>query len=167
MGRAALTYSGVGRRIVLGLKHGDRTELQSPAGAWMALAGKDLFLPEMVVAPVPLHWLRLFRRRYNQSALLSTEVARSAGLTHCPDLLRRFRATPSQEGRRHDERFANLDRAIDVQPKRRDLISGKHVLLIDDVMASGATLAACANACLAAGAKEVRALVLARAVKDD
>lgn len=167
MGRAALAYSGTGRRIVLALKHGDRTDLPRAAAGWMRQAGAGLIEPGMLVAPVPLHWLRLFRRRYNQSALLAAELARQTGLEQCPDLLRRLRATPSQEGRTRDARFANLDRAIDVHPARQYRLAGRRVLLVDDVMTSGATLAACAEACNAAGAKETRVLALARVVKAD
>ena len=165
-GRAALAYDGTGRRLVLALKHQDRTDLPPAAARWMLSAGAGLVAPGQLVAPVPLHWIRLFRRRYNQAALLSEAIARSARLAHCPDLLRRLRATPSQEGRSRDARFDNLARAIDVHPARRHRLAGRTVLLVDDVLTSGATLAACAEACLAAGAAEVRVLALARVVKD-
>jgi predicted amidophosphoribosyltransferase len=120
----------------------------------------------MLVAPVPLHWLRLLTRRYNQAALLSAAVARQAGLDHCPDLLHRRRDTRSQEGRDRDARFANVTGAMRVAPRRAARIAGRPVLLVDDVMTSGATLAACAEACLAAGATVVSVLVLARVAKD-
>lgn len=164
-GRAAMLYGETGRRLALALKHGDRPDLARPAAQWMARAAQPILAPEMIVAPVPLHWLRLLRRRYNQSALLSRGVTRIAGLAHCPDLLLRTRRTPSQEGRDRDGRFANLRDAIAVHPRRRDRIAGRHVLLVDDVMTSGATLAAAAEACLAAGAAQVSVLVLARVAK--
>lgn len=165
-GRAALAYDGTGRRLVLALKHQDRTDLPPAAARWMLAAGDGLVAPGQLVAPVPLHWIRLFRRRYNQAALLSEAIARTARLAHCPDLLRRLRPTPSQEGRSREARFDNLARAIDVHPARRHRLAGRKVLLVDDVLTSGATLAACAEACLAAGAEEVRVLALARVVKD-
>jgi predicted amidophosphoribosyltransferase len=118
------------------------------------------------VAPVPLHWLRLIRRRYNQAALLSAGLARAAGLEHCPDLLLRRRATPSQEGRGRDGRFANLAEALVLHPRRAARVEGRHVLLVDDVMTSGATFAAAAEACLAGGALDVSVLALARVSKD-
>lgn len=165
-GRAALLYKDKARSMVLALKHGDRLDLARPAAAWMLRAAAPIVEPGMLVAPVPLHWLRLFKRRYNQSALLSQAIARSARLDHCPDLLLRRRATGSQEGRGRDDRFANMADAITLHPKRAAMVEGRHVLLVDDVMTSGATLAAAAEACVAGGARGVSVLTLARVAKD-
>jgi predicted amidophosphoribosyltransferase len=165
-GRAVMMYQGKGRTLVLGLKHGDRTDLAHPAGGWLARAAAPLLLPGMIVAPVPLHWLRLAKRRYNQSALLSAALARETGLAHVPDLLLRRRATPSQDGRSRDGRFANLAQALSVHPRHAARIEGRPVLLVDDVMTSGATLAAGADALLAQGASAVHVVVLARVGHD-
>lgn len=164
-GRAAMLYGATGRRLVLALKHGDRADLVPPAARWMLSAARPILTGDMLVAPVPMHWLRFFRRRYNQSALLAERLARAARLDHCPDLLIRSRRTASQEGRDRDGRFANLAGAIRAHPGRRQRLQGRHVLLIDDVMTSGATLAAAAEACLAGGAAEVSVLALARVAK--
>ncbi|MFC2969952.1 double zinc ribbon domain-containing protein [Acidimangrovimonas pyrenivorans] len=165
-GRAALLYRDNGRALVLRLKHGDRHDLATPAAGWLAQAAAPILAPGMLVAPVPLHWLRLLRRLYNQSALLSAALARMTGLEHCPDLLVRTRATPSQEGRDRDGRFANVARALAPHPRRAERMAGRHVLLVDDVMTSGATLAAAAETCLGAGAAAVSVAVLARVVKE-
>lgn len=165
-GRAALLYRDTGRRLVLALKHGDRLDIAKPAAKWMAQAVGPILLPDMVVAPIPLHWQRLLRRRYNQAALLSVNVARTLGLPHFPDLLRRARRTPSQDGRDRDGRFANVAGALVVSPDRARRIAGRAVLLVDDVMTSGATFAAATEACRAAGAERVFILSLARVAKD-
>lgn len=165
-GRAALLYRDNARHMVLALKHGDRLDLARPAANWMLRAAQPLLQPGMLVAPIPLHWLRLLKRRYNQSALLSANLAKLARLDHCPDLLQRRRHTPSQEGRDRNARFANLSDALQVHPKRAARIEGRHILLIDDVMTSGATFAAAAEACIAAGATGVSILALARVAKD-
>lgn len=166
-GRAAMLYRDNGRKLVLALKHGDRTELARTAAPWLLRAARPLIGERTLVAPVPLHRGRLFRRRYNQSALLSARLARLARCEHCPDLLVRRRRTPSQEGRSREARFANLAGAIEAHPRRAGRMRGRDVLLVDDVMTSGATLAAAAGACLAAGAAEVKVVVLSRVAMDD
>jgi len=165
-GRAALLYRGNARRMILALKHGDRTDLARPAAEWMMRAAGPVLQPGLVVAPVPLHWLRLLTRRYNQAALLSAHIAHNTGLVHCPDLLQRRRNTRSQEGRDRPGRFRNVRDAFRVHPRHIARIRDRPVLLVDDVMTSGATLAAGAEACRAAGAASVSVLVLARVAKD-
>lgn len=164
-GRAAMLYQDNGRAMILAFKHGDRMDLARPAAQWLARAGHAVIEPDMLVAPVPLHWLRLFKRRYNQAALLSAGLSKLMNLDHCPDLFLRNRATLAQSGNR-DARFANMAAAIRVHPRRVGRIAGRHLLVIDDVMTSGATFAAVAEAALGAGAKTVTTLALARVVKD-
>lgn len=166
-GRAVMMYRGKGRSLVLGLKHGDRTDLARPAGIWLARAAAPLVLPDMVVVPVPLHWSRLLKRRYNQSALLGARLARELGLLHVPDLLQRPRATGTQDGKSREGRFANMAQALRVNPAQQAKLAGRAVLLVDDVMTSGATLASGAEALLAGGARDVHVVVLARVGRDD
>ena len=164
-GRAALLYHENGRKLVLALKHADRLDLAHPAAEWMFNAAQPLLSPDMLVVPVPLHWWRLVQRRYNQAAVLSGRIAKLAQLAHCPDLLQRPHGTGSQEGRNREGRFANMSGALTLHPRRADRVRGRHILLVDDVMTSGATLAAGAEACLAAGASAVSVLVMARVAK--
>lgn len=166
-GRAALLYQDNARNLVLALKHGDRIDLAVPVAGWMVHAARDILEPGLLVAPVPLHWLRLFKRRYNQAALLSGNIARLAELDHCPDLLQRRRNTGSQDGLTRDGRFANMADSLSVHPRREKLIPGRHVLIVDDVMTSGATLAAATEVCLAKGASKVSVLVMARVLRGD
>ena len=165
-GRAALVYKDNGRKLVLAFKHGDRQEIARPAALWMANAIRDLPLDNALIAPVPLHWLRLLKRRYNQSALLAQALAAHTGMAVCPDLLVRARRTQSMEGLGKDQRFANVENSISAHPKRRHRMAGRAVLLVDDVMTSGATLAAATLACQAAGSGPVFVVTLARVAKE-
>lgn len=166
-GRAVWLYKGKGRDLVLALKHADRLDLVGPLGQWLARSAGAIVAPDMIAAPVPLHWTRLLRRRYNQAALLAGATAKALSIPHCPDLLQRSRKTGSQDGRNRDARFQNVAGAFRVHPRRAHHLKGRHVLLIDDVMTSGATFAAATDACLAAGATQVSVLALARVAKDD
>ncbi|KGJ04317.1 comF family protein [Paracoccus halophilus] len=165
-GRAALTYRGTGRRLVLMLKHGDRPDLAPALGDWLARAAGPLIRRDMIVVPVPVHMRRRLSRKYNQAELLSRHLARVHGLAHAPGLLQRRRNTPMQDHGKVADRFANLDDAIRVPARMRPRVQGRALLLVDDVMASGATLAASAQALRDAGAGPISVVVLARAVKD-
>lgn len=164
-GRAALVYSKMGRKLVLQLKHGDRQEIARPAAAWMKMSVQSLLCENTLIAPVPLHWLRLAKRRYNQSALIAKQLSEMTGCDWCPDLLERPRRTPSLDGKTRVERADILSGAIRLNPRRRHRIAGRSVLIVDDVLTTGATLAACAQACSASGAHQVCVSVLARVVK--
>ncbi|MCE0506347.1 double zinc ribbon domain-containing protein [Roseivivax sp. GX 12232] len=165
-GRAALLYRGRARELVLQLKHADRHDIAPAAGAWMARAGAPILSQDCLLVPIPLHPLRLIRRRYNQSALLAGALARETGLTAAPRALRRHRATPSLDGLRRDDRFSAVTGSISVTPGQGNVVSGRDVVLVDDVLTSGATFAAATTALLAAGAQRVCVLALARVAKD-
>lgn len=165
-GRAVLHYGDNGRKLVLGLKHADRAEVARAAGPWLARAGADLLADDPLIVPIPLHWWRLARRRFNQAALLAKALAQVSGRDWLPDALIRPRHTASQEGRDRAGRFSNLDGMIHVNPHRKGALVGRRLLLVDDVMTSGATFSAAAQACLGAGAVAVDVIALARVARD-
>jgi predicted amidophosphoribosyltransferase len=165
-GRAVFLYAGTGRRLVLQFKHGDRTDLAPALARWLARAAAPMAEAGTILVPVPLHWSRLLARRYNQAALLARTAAGLMGLPCCPDALVRRRRTALLEGKGRDARFAAVDGTIMAHPARRAGIAGRPVLLVDDVMTSGATLAAATEALQAAGAGQVCTIVLARVAKD-
>lgn len=165
-GRAALVYNGQARKLVLALKHGDRLDLKSPATRWLHRAAQPLLRPSQVIVPVPAHWWRTFRRRYNQAALLAQGLGKATGQPVAVEALVRHRVTEVQDGKSVEARFANVGGAIRPHPRHGKVLKGADVLLVDDVMTSGATLAAAAEAAISAGATCVRVATLARVVKD-
>ncbi|MEM7295516.1 MAG: ComF family protein [Pseudomonadota bacterium] len=160
LGRAAIKYDGKGRELVLRLKHGDRLDLAGPLAGWLARAARPMVVPGMVVAPVPLHWRRLLKRGFNQAVELSRPMARELGLIHYPDLLQR--KLPSKEKAGSSE-VVPMVGTFALSSRREDALAGMSVLLVDDVMTTGATLAACTEICRAAGATTVCVAALARA----
>ena len=165
-GRAALIYQGTARKLVLGLKHSDRTDIAGPAGRWLAQACDDILTPKTVVTPVPLHWVRKLRRKYNQACLLAYALAKHTNLTYIPNALKRPVHTKALEKADFEERYRRLSAAIDVNQRQKRALMGKNVLILDDVMTSGATLHAATQACLGAGALNVNVAALARAEKN-
>ncbi len=163
--RAVLHYDDLGRRLVVSFKHGDRTHAAPTFGRWLARAGADLLDEADYVAPVPLHRLRLLRRRFNQSAMLAQSVCRQAGTdapAFVPDLLQRQRHTPSQAGLNANQRRTNVRNAFAVNPRLAGALEGRRVLLVDDVFTTGATVTECARVLNRAGAAAVDVLTVAR-----
>jgi ComF family protein len=163
--RAALVYDDASRPLVLAFKHGDRTDAAPAYAAWLARAAAPLLARGVdIVVPVPLHRWRLLGRRYNQSALLAQALARLVGRPYQPAAVRRTRRTRSQGHLSAAARERNVRGAFAADPA---LVKGRAVLLVDDVLTSGATLGACARACKRAGARSVQAVTLARVVRTD
>lgn len=163
--RAVFRYDDESRRLVLMFKHADRLDPAPMFGRWLAQAGAELLADADLIVPVPLHRWRLLWRRYNQSAELARAVGRLSGGAVAPDLLVRRRHTPSQSDKNARERRLNVAGAFAINPRRRALVRDKAILLIDDVLTTGATVEACARVLLRAGAASVDVLVLARVVK--
>jgi predicted amidophosphoribosyltransferase len=133
---------------------------------WIAQKTAKMDLLGPILIPIPLHWTRLLKRRYNQSALLAQAVGKVLGQPVCVDALLRPKKTTLLDGHTRDARLATLADAITANPKRRDQILGRNVLLVDDVMTCDATLAVSTEALRAAGAANVSIVTLARVVKD-
>jgi len=162
--RSALVYDDTSRSMILGFKHGDQLEACPIFAKWLAATDPSLFNGIDILTAVPLHWQRLLKRRYNQSAMLSNELARLTNLKSIPDLLTRARNTQSQGHLTRIQRRANVRGAFSPNTRYKKLIEGKRILLIDDVLTTGATVEACCQRLNNAGASEVRVLTLARAI---
>jgi ComF family protein len=162
--RAAVRYDDVARTLVHALKYQDRTDLAPAMGRWMARAGQELLVDADVLVPVPLHWRRGWSRRYNQSGALARVIERQSGVKLAAQALARVRPTQQQVGLSRSQRASNVQGAFKVTPDRQSLIQGRRVVLIDDVLTSGATVDACARALLRAKAASVDVLVFARVV---
>jgi ComF family protein len=160
MARAALRYDEGAKRLILPLKHGGRVELALPLARHMARAGAALLEAADLLVPVPPHRLRLLARRYDQAALLARHLARLSGLPWLPRGLRRVRRTAALADRGAAERMQVVEGAFAVGG--RAPVAGRRVVLVDDVVTSGATADACARALLAAGAVSVAVLAAAR-----
>src|SRR5512140_529166 len=162
--RAAVRYDDVARTLVHALKYQDRTDLAPAMGRWMARAGRELLGEADVLVPVPLHWRRGWSRRYNQSGALARIIAQQTGIGVAVEALRRIRPTEQQIGLSRPQRASNVQGAFKVTSDRQHLVAGRRVILIDDVLTSGATVDACARALLRAKARTVDVLVFARVV---
>jgi ComF family protein len=158
--RAAFVYAADSKALVLKLKHGDRTESAVHLARWLQRAGAELITSCDVIVPVPLHRWRLLMRAYNQSALLANALGKLSGKPVVPDALTRIKATPTQGGLSRNDRRRNVARAFAVP--RPQAIKDRRVLLIDDVLTTGATADVCARTLLEAGAATADVLVLAR-----
>ena len=164
--RAILRYDDASKKPVLALKHSDRLDLVPAFGRWLDRSGRALLSQSDMVVAVPLHRMRLWKRRYNQSAELARIAARLAGVPAEPLVLERTRPTPSQgQMPSAGARRRNVRGAFAVPKPARAKVEGKRVLLVDDVLTTGATANACARALKRAGATSVFVLALARVVR--
>jgi len=159
--RAVAQHVGAMRRLVHRFKYADSHEARPLLARWLAEAGRELLADAEVIVPVPMGRLRLILRRYNQAAILAGEVSRLSGVPMVPLALRRARKAARQVGLTRAQRRENVAGAFKVIPKRAAEISGKCVLLVDDVVTTGATVEACARALKRAGAVRVDVLALA------
>lgn len=166
MARAVMVYDRVSAPLISTLKFADQWAGIHRHSAMMAAAGAEVLQGADMLIPVPLHWRRLARRKFNQSALLAYGISRASQLPCMPHVLQRVRATKPQMTLDRAERASNVKRAFAVNAKLKHMVNGKTVVLVDDVVTTGETVSACSFALKAAGAVEVRVLALARTVKE-
>lgn len=165
MARAGFEYNDVSRALVLGFKHGGRTEGLRMFAGQMRRAGRHFLEEADYLIPVPLHMSRRIKRRYNQSTLLARALSKMTSAKIDPDIIMRHRSTPTQGGRSASARRRNVQGAFAIRESGKTRLQGARIVLIDDVMTTGATLESCARTLKRAGASHVSALTLARVVK--
>ena len=164
--RAVMVYDAVSAPLISALKFHDQWTGIAQHAAMMVGAGGEVLRGADFLVPVPLHWRRLFHRKYNQSALLAYGISVRTGIPCAPELLQRVRATTPQMKLDRAMRRGNVKKAFAISPQVRARLEGKVLVLVDDVITTGSTVDACAQALKKAGAKEVRVLALARTVRE-
>lgn len=163
--KAAVAYGDIAREIALKLKYGGKIGLARLIGS-MLRRHVGQIPDRALIVPVPLHWTRLWRRRYNQSALIAEEVARLSGHEHCPDALLRTRRTQPLGGLSARERSAMVKGAFTINERQKARVAGRPIILVDDVYTSGATTDACIQPLLKAGASGVQIFCWARVLPE-
>jgi ComF family protein len=160
--RAAVRFDEISRALVHSLKYGDRLDLAPMMGRWMSRAGHEILAEADALVPVPLHWRRQWARRFNQSAMLATTVSAQSGVAIAARALTRIKATVQQVGLSRSERASNVQGAFKVLEEGKGAVVGRRLVLVDDVLTSGATIDGCARALNRAGAANVDVLIFAR-----
>lgn len=161
--RVPFLYDQYSRKLILSLKYADRTDLTNLIAGLMLKTLDDVLPSIDLIVPVPLHWQRLFRRTYNQAGLIAEKIAQKTGKKLLLSGLKRLTATPPQGKMTAKQRRKNVSKVFTVPANRHSLIIDRSVLLIDDVMTTGATVSACTKALLQASARQVIVCVFARA----
>jgi len=164
--KSLFVYDDGCRPMILAFKHGDALHLHTTLAPLLSRLGEEFLMPDSVFVPVPLHWLRLIKRRYNQAAILSAEMAILTHKIHWPDAIIRTRHTPPQGHKRAKDRHQNVAKAFSINPNYKEKIKDKNIILVDDVFTTGATLEECAKVLKSAGARTINILTVARVVKE-
>lgn len=162
--RAIFCYDEHSNKLITSLKYADQTQLAKVYGKWLVRA-EDIIADSDIIIPVPMHYLRFVKRRFNQSALISLYLSKNIKIKTIPDAIKRIRKTKPQAGLTRSQRDKNVKNVFIIEKKYLPIIKGKNILLIDDVMTTGATINQCTKILLKAGAKRVNVLTLARVVR--
>jgi ComF family protein len=164
-------YDNHSRGLVLAFKHADQTHAARTFAKWLQRAGGAMLEEADILIPVPLHWTRLFARRFNQAALLTQALAKlveaECGVAAMPRALVRRRKTVPHVRMSAPDRWRNVKGAFALHASAAGRIEGRRIILIDDVMTTGATVSTCADVLLRAGAANVDVLTLARVMRPD
>lgn len=164
MCRSAVQYDIFSKKLILDFKFSDHIENKILLSRWLLMAGKDIFSTKPdIILPIPLHYSRLFQRKYNQSAVLVRELSKLTNIPADYSVLKKYRYTKPQIICNGQLRKKNIKDAFVVTNPY--LIKGKHIVLIDDVYTTGATLTECAKILKKSGASKVSALTVARVVE--
>ena len=158
--KAVFSYDNFSKNLILPFKHADRTDVVPYLSKLMYQRGKDILSDCDYIIPVPLHWQRLMKRKYNQAALLAVQLEKLSDKKCLLTTLKRIKKTENQGHKTKEERLENIKDAFFIS--RPERIKGKSIVLVDDVYTTGATLNECAKVLIKAGAKSVKALVIAR-----
>lgn len=164
--KSIFVYNEGSRKMILAFKHGDALHLHTTLVPLLINLGKDFCESDSILIPIPLYWLRLVSRRYNQSAILANAMSKISGQVCWADALIRLRHTPPQGHKSAKDRYQNVSGAFDVNPSYIEKIKDKNIILIDDVFTTGATLDECAKVLKSAGVTSVNVLTVARAIKE-
>jgi ComF family protein len=155
-------YDDFSKSIVLKFKHGDATYIGRQLATWLWRVSKDIVDDSSIIIPVPIHFFKRLKRKYNQSELLAQRLGMLGGILYEPRILRKEKNTPQQEGLSKNTRMKNINGSFGVDPKFSYLLSGKNVILVDDVLTTGATANECSKILKRHGAKKVFVLTVAR-----
>lgn len=159
--RAAVEFNTMSRKLIHALKYHDRLEVAEFISQSMVRAGREVLQDADMLIPVPLYPTRLWKRRFNQSALLAQQISNVSGIAYRPELLKRYRATRQQVELKGAARRANVKNAFEVDVNDRDKLYGAKVVIVDDVITTGATVGACTSALKDAGCEQVDVLAFA------
>lgn len=163
--RAGVLYDDASRDLILKYKHADKTALVVSFRPWLRHAGEEMLQNADALVPVPLHPLRLFHRRFNQACLIANDLGRIYNLPVFTNVLTRIRHTPTQGHKNAKERRRNVKKAFSVQHIEKYALTGKNVVIVDDVFTTGATVNECAKELIKAGVNRVSVLTLARVAR--